>query len=552
MIIERINQISLLIFFTFFLNIVSGKSNPHLDKNDKSALLEEVYSNMARAMGLGAARPEIVLDSDQSKYVAYVATRSGKRVIGVEEKAFNICLEYGERAKDALALLLGHELVHYTYGHSWGSDFSSAFALSDMAKDVDKAGKLLDSIPYWETQADHIGGFYCYLAGYNIIGLGDTLLRRIYKAYNLRDKPKYPDLNERIAISKKNEEEIRQLIFVFEAGNYSILLEKYSVARDFFMHLVSKNFGNREIFNNMGVSYVLEALSLMRPGELTYAYPVELELESRAKKLVTKGIKEEIEKLLNKSLEMFEEATQRDPEFATALVNIACVYSMLGDTRKAMFYAEEAIDLSKSNNQVGTFTNAQTVLGIAKMQSGEKKQAIKLLKNAAKKGSWLAGKNLEIINGKKLEEIDWEGRPVMLDIAERGQKIALSAMQTREKIEPIDLYNPYLELPFYGHEIGDNQFYFSNMDASTVIRIQVGPSESVFIQKTGDSYLGASLLGIKRKQLSGDVIKSYGIPTKVYHARQGLIYFYPAQKIAFFLNEFNQVDGWMIFRIEKL
>lgn len=164
----------------------------------------------------------------------------GGTQIGLEEKAYDICMSMGEQeGKAAIAGLLGHELVHFYEKHQWRSSFAKAYQELEIGRtlqgmvDHDKINN--------ETQADYLGGFLAYSAGYPVFDNRSAILDKIYKTYpfpEIDSTGAYPSLNDRKALAQKSEEKLKDLVRVFEVGNLLAAIGQYDDARVFFKHIL--------------------------------------------------------------------------------------------------------------------------------------------------------------------------------------------------------------------------------------------------------------------------------------------------------------------------
>jgi len=239
---------------TFCLSFLFVSNSWSLTIEEKAAIVENVYKKVYSAMGLAEQRPKFVYDPKQESKIAYMMKdKDGNPIIGFEDKAFEVCATFGARRDEAIAYLLGHEISHHHFGHHWGTEFSSAYSVNNLItemKDIDKNG-----IKKFETQADERGGIYCYLAGYNVQGICESLLKKLYSAYGITNSPKYPSLEERIQIAVERDSIVSTYIKVFETANYAMLLEEYEIAIDGYEYVIGKGFHAKEIYNNLGVRY---------------------------------------------------------------------------------------------------------------------------------------------------------------------------------------------------------------------------------------------------------------------------------------------------------
>ncbi|MBK9337475.1 MAG: hypothetical protein IPM98_13260 [Lewinellaceae bacterium] len=318
--------------------------------------------------------------------------------VQLEENAFNACKEFGDAG---LAFLLGHELTHYYEKHGWRNGFVQEYG--DLPIGL-KLNKLTDKVAN-ETEADYLGGFLAYSAGYGLFDKGPELIQKVYTAYGWgTESENYPSLSDRQALLLRTKEKLGRLIEVFEMANLLTAIGSYAEAYEYYRY-VAIRYQSREIYNNLGVAKVLEAMNEFEANELVYRYPVELDLSFSAGSKGS-GAGSLRETMLRQALLQFDAAISMDPAYAPAYLNKACAYALLGDTSRARFYADkEARTAALANNRYPkTAVDADILLGILEAKNGNTEQAKKIFQIAATKdSSKLADINLRILNNAPLE-----------------------------------------------------------------------------------------------------------------------------------------------------
>lgn len=516
----------------------------------KKAVLENVYTQLYQSMGIAEDKPQLKLDSRRSRSVAYLKkNKDGSKTIAVEEKAFDLCMSLGDDHEKALAFLMAHELGHFRYDHHWGKDFSSSFAIADIQDDIVEASQKLGELKFYETQADQMGGIYCYLAGYDIQGIGEILLPKIYEAYQLpHENKKYPSLEQRIELTKQNDQELKKLIHVYEAGTYALLLGEYSEARRCLEHCLNKGFKSREVYNNIGVASFLEAIELIGQEEVIYAYPVELDVEARIGS-AHKGFASNTEELLKSAEEKFEQAIRFDPTYATAYVNKASVYSLLKNYEDAEYHAKKGLRIAKENDQKNTAGNALCILGIVYHQMQDQSEAEeKLALGISEFNSYLCEVNKSVVKGKKLETVEWIKRPTEGLLSE-GEESVVSGRLAREEIDGVIDFMTDLE----GEELDEIKMYkgscyYLYLENSKILNLTTVNDEELFFQVCNSTYPGQTKQEIAIGTESKKVLKKYGKPDIILSTRNGQLFYYTSPKIVFFTKE-DKVDKWMVYRL---
>ena len=344
----------------------------------KHITAQRVFDDLVRAIGDGRTAPKLRLVASGSGGALKVAWYSPKKNrLTIEEKAFDLAAAMGADSLNALAALIGHELAHFYKDHGWAGDFGNGFADLEVGQRVRTLEQTDEQIVKYESEADYFGGFFGYLAGYNTLGVTDEFLGRVYDEYELGDDIQgYPSLGDRMQIAAGSERSLRQLLPVFESAIHLLVLGEFEAAADCF-DFIARDFPSREILNNAGVARAMEAISLFPEGELRYAYPVELDWESRLAQGQVRGgsstgeVAKRREKLLATAKTFFQHAHLRDAQYTPALVNLACVAQLAGNAAQALLHAQEAVALAKSLGEKVSLANAHLIRGIIRADNGE-------------------------------------------------------------------------------------------------------------------------------------------------------------------------------------
>ena len=291
-----------------------------------------------------------------------------------------------------------------------------------------------------ESQADLKGGFYTFLAGYNSLDIAPQLLDSLYKRYDLPKQSKnYPSLNERKQIVFKQKEKLERLKDIFDASTYSLMAGYYTCAQDGFSKILSEGFNSKEIYNNLGISFLLDAIKRM-DNKRILGYPFEFDAESRLNNVKTRAISnykdsENIKKIILKGIRKFDQAINLDNKYQTAHLNVCCAYSLMAElyiedekerqkniklAKKALNefieilvekYAANNLDLQskyrektlktlyeKNNKEYFSYCNIYSILLIQDGDKSSTKKAKKNLLKAVKSGNVLASFNLNKLN----------------------------------------------------------------------------------------------------------------------------------------------------------
>jgi len=504
----------------------SGSQSSPADRAKKLQKAREIYDKLVQARG-DSRYPVPILTLEPTEQNGAIMYYSVPEIM-LEEKAFDVCASFKEDMDAALAIVLGHELTHYYEKHGWRRGFVADYKDLNIKMKLDS---LQEKVGY-ETQADYIGGFLAYTAGYGIFDKGPLLIQAIYDAYNLKDErmPYYPPLKDRKTLSEHTAKRVEALIEVFEMANFLAIVDLYPEARQYYEYVL-KEYQSREIYNNLGVLGVLEARKYFSEDEFKYHLPVELDLESSSS---ARGPEEQAarQKLLAEALRHFDAAISLDPNYAPAYLNKACAYALLGDVPRAQFYAEiEAIQCAQKHGQPKTASDAKVLLGILAAIRGENGQAKKLWEAEKANKNALAATNLKILLGQAPDK----PKPT-LDREERIEEIALD--EYKDNPNSIDS----LEI-----KIGAGVTFYQDMMPGTSSKIFMSaknsPRPAIFFQATTPKYEGESARKIAIGKDRAAIVEAYGAPQRTVETPRGEILRY--EKIIFILGPDGKLERWV-------
>ena len=500
------------------------------------------------------ARGDFSLPKPQFQFIEHskeVARFQGKTIfLGV--KAYDVCTSFGPDSLNALSILLAHELIHYYGGHTWEEDFSRDFAGTELPEDV-KDSWLED-----EVHADLSGALLAYTAGFEVREIAPEFFSRIYQAFDRHESlAGYQSLSDRVLLANQMGEKVQSLLDYYETANYLVALGMYEDAEVYYQTILHEGYRSRELYNNLGVYKVMEALQLFRKSEFPYGLPVELDAESRIRRSTKGGDpdspKEKREKLLNEANEYFETARNLDPKYTPALINQACVQAMLGvsiareDAEEADLQYMQALILAKKANResgknASNISDIQVLRGLLAVLEDDKDEARSWWE---KSDSPLAKTNLHILENGAFSTI--------------GERLPSS--NEREQIEDfsLDLFirRPNLEAPMAKLESSGQAIQWgtsrtkSNLEQSSIFLHLIGPTHFAALQVTDPDYQGQTLLGVRIGDDRQKVLDTYKTPDTVVQLARGEFLVYAARNILFELDDQKKVVGWSVFRVKK-
>jgi len=494
----------LIIFTLLFSNVLA------CSQQSSFQWVHDVFYEIVNAIGNNSIESpylEIKIDGNSLAYY------SPKNVtVYIDEKAIEICKEFKNDSANCLAFILGHELIHHYMQHGWINrdlrkdfkEFSFMENLKTLSRDSLKRLEM-------ESQADLKGGFYTFLAGYNSLDIAPQLLDSLYKRYDLPKQSKnYPSLNERKQIVFKQKEKLERLKDIFDASTYSLMAGYYTCAQDGFSKILSEGFNSKEIYNNLGISFLLDAVKRM-DNDSILGYPFEFDAESRLNNVKTRAISnykdsENIKKIILKGIRKFDQAINLDNKYQTAHLNVCCAYSLMAElyiedekerqkniklAKKALNefieilvekYAANNLDLQskyrektlktlyeKNNKEYFSYCNIYSILLIQDGDKSSTKKAKKILSKAAKLGNVLANLNLNKLNDTS------HSRKVIRPISRK---------EIIEGFNPGGILAGFSDFPepFNVYRLKNNKLYVKNFDSSTAYLYK--SRKKVFIHAT--------------------------------------------------------------------
>ncbi|MCH8905266.1 MAG: hypothetical protein IIA45_15315 [Bacteroidetes bacterium] len=375
------SALTLVIAFTAFAGLKAESYN----NNYYHELINKVYYEIVLSVGnYSLITPKLVI-KDSKKFVAKYSSK--KNTIYFEMAAYELCRELGADSLNALAFILAHELAHHYREHGWLKRTGSSYAGLDIGKKLKAAGVSKDKILIYETEADIFAGFYAHVAGYNALPTAKLILDKIYEAYEIpHEIDHYPSLSERKNIAQRSEENLAQLIPVFDAAHNALLIGHYDEAISCLEYILSKKFNSREIYNNIGVAYAMQALEYFSTDELLYVYPFEFDVDSRLNSNargkedeLTDGEKQERDRLLNLARKYFIISITLDWGYAMAYNNLASIEDLSGQMRDALFYNYKAESLSMDAPEM--LAKVYLVHGVILANNGKNKDSRKFFNN---------------------------------------------------------------------------------------------------------------------------------------------------------------------------
>jgi tetratricopeptide (TPR) repeat protein len=327
-----------------------------------------------------------------------------KNCIEFEYDAYLICRSMGKDSLNAVAFLLGHELGHFYRNHGFLKSAASAYANTSMGEKLASEKIAADTTIKCETEADEFACFYTKMAGFSISNAG-SFIKQIYIGYNLpEDIKKYPSLTDRCMIAGNAQTKMSELNSIFQMANLLSMQNEFANAAILYRYILSRNFGSREIKNNLGVCYAMQGVRLKNSEWQNLIFPFSLDPLSRAGENYRTGgnyrnlaVTDSLEaiKLLQDALQLFEESSNLDKVYLSSRINTAMALCLLDKDKKALNRLEDLEDEFKENAQA----LVQIEYTRALMEYITKKDKASLVE-IANKGNKIAKRCLENLNNK--------------------------------------------------------------------------------------------------------------------------------------------------------
>ncbi len=298
------------------------------------------------------------------------------------------------KEKAALAFVLGHELTH------WEMRQNKGFFPSELQSAIDV------NSPLSEDWADVQGAFLAYLAGYDTREIVPLLIQKIYTVYKIDPNcPNYPNAPERQKAAKRAIEKVSRLIQIYEAANYMLVLGQEEMAGYAYQAILDDGYQGAEIYNNLGVCYTMQALSIARKYNQKYYYPIQIDFNTR----LNKGFEEqmtideqlEFRRLLEKAkgyFEKIETICNTSIEVKLNVINLYCIWA-LGEEKHYKTALDQLTGVEKNKLNTDQQATVKILKAIIFAETNKVKEANDILSKET--SSVIVNKIKNAINGTK-------------------------------------------------------------------------------------------------------------------------------------------------------
>ncbi|MCF8246119.1 MAG: hypothetical protein K9J37_15660 [Saprospiraceae bacterium] len=356
----------------------------HADTAAKLTVAQTILDKLYLAAGqFQIEKPRLEMSTTSTKGAAYYYA---KNLIVLDEKVYEICRSMGSDSSKALAFILAHEL-----SHAFQKEAKKGRTTNFLAYDQDFEADTRN-----EKTADINGVFTAYLAGYRLSSVVPKLLPILYDTYGLTGRmlKGYPSLDERRRSVKEVLEITNELIDLYETSSYLLAAGYYDMAATNYEYIL-KYYQGREVFNNLGVLYLYQAMEYYLPQTDRFVYPIEIDAATQLKKIEKARGPQALSfqdkltrmQLLNKATNYFMQAIALDRNFSTAKLNYVCALSLTQKQKDAMAYFQKKKLRKDAAKNAAINDKYLLVQGILSAQVNDNKAAEASFRDAIKSKS---------------------------------------------------------------------------------------------------------------------------------------------------------------------
>ena len=524
--------------------------------------------------------PLNIIDNDRE--VAYINSKG----INVSTKFIDLCKSMGDKAEAAMAYVLAHEIGHKEKDHFFALEFGSAYASTDWGNKIRNAYDTIKHIGYYETEADEFGLFFSYNAGYNTLDIAGDVIDRVYASFSLPDDlPGYPPKSFRKEQAVMAKQKVEKLIPVFEVGNLLNVLSgneggdyrqnMLQSAQSCYQHIINEDVHTIEVYNNLGVSLLNEAMMYYKEERLAFALPIDIDfhnrLYSRSQTGSGKGPggkddeeqlgwgsdderQELFEEMVDQAMRYFEKCLQLDRGYIKSYINIASAYVLLEEYDEAWAKARKALKLGKEANNLLVQRNAVDLLGLIHHFNEEDDEAMEYMAQSKEMNSPLYGVNYNYVTG----EFGFGGPAELKD---RSDVYKRPDFNDLEKIDGVTLSDISLD---YFHGDREIETWNVDVDAAQIGKAELaggniymfvkmnrrGGADGIYafyeIENKKDM---ATKLNVKCGQSLEEMKEAYSEPAHVVSGNRQDYYVYYTHNIIFKVNGDQKIEGWIVYDI---
>lgn len=327
---------------------------------------------------------------DSSRCIRYnPAPPGGKPQIIVMEALVAHCETYGDRSRDALAFLLGHEMAHHYHHHGQAGLEFAALTVKGAKSPTDRINQ--------EAIADQSGVFAAYFSGYDAFTVAPLICADVYKQFVRRRKgpdyqpPGYLPLDQRVKMIRDTSMRVQEVAHWCELAEFFYLMENYP-ASEAALSEVYNRYPAPFIANNLGAAKLNHALALMGTVQdeplLRFAFPVEYDTDNRLLNSKLRDKSDDYKQFLEDARMLFTGVLQTRPGYEAARINLAIVELLQNKPEQARNTLQPLL------NDLGPRpANAVLMMGIIESVAGNSIRSHQYMSEAKKMGAFRAAYN---------------------------------------------------------------------------------------------------------------------------------------------------------------
>ena len=294
------------------------------------------------------SKPKVMIIEDRLTPEKTIASYSvEKNIVQVGRSFLDLTSHFGEDSTNARVHVLSHELAHIFRGHGYthviGTSYASKYADAETIKH-----KSEQEHSTAELEADQWAFFYAHIAGYQTTHVAPALLDSIYSKYGLKDEDltQYPSLEKRKLLATQSAEKMKGMLAAFDFANACIASGEYEHAQEIYKLILHEGFKSSEIYQNLGVTYLLDFLSTLTDSAFHYEVPMLLDTKSRLNTSATRGFKRSVSQtlILEEAKEAFRNCIAIDDKNSFAAYHLSIVYHFLEFHSDSEYYSAKAIE----------------------------------------------------------------------------------------------------------------------------------------------------------------------------------------------------------------
>ena len=332
----------------------------------------------------------------------------------------------------------------------------------------------------------------------------------------------------------------------------------YPDAAYYYQLIRELGYRSREVVNNQGVCYILEALTLFRKAEMPYSLPIELDLEARINESrkgggITSENPEQVRlDLIKKAITYFEEAIQLDANYTVAKLNAACAYALLGVAQQArepdlsdehFLQAQLFVRKAKRSEHKKIKEDAAVLAALLEAMQGDQEAAQEIL-TALPQDQPLVSINLEVLE----QGIYRAPKPQILPTKEHEtiEQLSMDLFLQTAKFDTLITF----QADGIPAQWGITQ-QAGALHHSYIYSHLIDPGRYAVMHITKESYPEETKLGIRLGSPRSLVEEKYLNPDREITLAQGSFLHFPNRQIIIQLDKQQKVVGWCLYRMQN-